>query len=56
MANDPDITGLTTAQFQSGLPAGFDPTVWREKSNINGGCADAALLRHLAGRFAAPGP
>jgi hypothetical protein len=37
IANDPGITGLTTAQFQSGLPAGFDPTVWAEKFNINGG-------------------
>ncbi len=27
-ANDPGITGLTTAQFQSGLPTGFDPSVW----------------------------
>jgi hypothetical protein len=27
IANDPGITGLTTAQFQSGLPAGFEPTV-----------------------------
>jgi hypothetical protein len=32
-----DTTGLTTAQFQSGLPAGFDPSVWSEKPNINGG-------------------
>ena len=32
-----DVTGLTTAQFQSGLPAGFDPNVWAEKPNINGG-------------------
>jgi hypothetical protein len=37
VANDPGIAGLTTAQFQSGLPAGFDPTVWAEKSNIDGG-------------------
>jgi hypothetical protein len=37
IANDPGITGLTTAQFQSGLPAGFDPSVWAEKSYINGG-------------------
>jgi hypothetical protein len=35
--NDPGITGLTTAQFQSGLPAGFDPKVWAEEPNINGG-------------------
>jgi hypothetical protein len=31
------VTGLTTEQFQSGLPAGFDPSIWREKSKINGG-------------------
>jgi len=37
VANDPGITGLTTVQFQSGLPAGFDPTVWAEKPNINDG-------------------
>jgi len=35
--NDPGITGLTTAQFQSGLPAGFDPAVWSEKTNIDDG-------------------
>jgi hypothetical protein len=32
--NDPGIMGLTTAQFQSGLPQGFDPDVWAEKSTI----------------------
>lgn len=37
VANDPGITGLTTAQFQSGLPAGFDPAVWAENASINGG-------------------
>ncbi len=37
IANDPGITGLTTAQFQSGLPAGFDPTIWGEQASINGG-------------------
>jgi hypothetical protein len=37
VANDPGITGLTTVEFQSGLPAGFDPAVWAEKSKINGG-------------------
>jgi hypothetical protein len=35
--NDPGITGMTSAQFQSGLPAGFDPTVWGQNSGINGG-------------------
>jgi len=37
IANDPGITGLTTAQFQSGLPAGFDPSIWGENAGINGG-------------------
>jgi hypothetical protein len=37
IANDPGITGLTTAQFQSGLPAGFDPAVWAENPKINDG-------------------
>jgi hypothetical protein len=37
IANDPGITGLTTEQFQSGLPAGFAPSVWGENPTINGG-------------------
>jgi hypothetical protein len=28
---------LTTEQLQSGLPAGFDPTIWGENAGINGG-------------------
>jgi hypothetical protein len=35
--NEFGITGLTTAQFQSGLPSGFDPKIWGESANINGG-------------------
>jgi hypothetical protein len=35
--NDAGITGLTTAQFQSGLPAGFDPSIWAEDASINNG-------------------
>jgi len=31
------LTGLTTQQFQSGLPAGFDPAIWAENPEINGG-------------------
>jgi hypothetical protein len=31
------ITGMTTAQIQSGLPAGLDPTIWTESSKINSG-------------------
>jgi hypothetical protein len=31
------ITGLTTVQLQSGLPAGFDPAIWAENPSINGG-------------------
>jgi hypothetical protein len=34
---DTGVTGLTTAQFQAGLPDGFDPTVWAEAPDINGG-------------------
>jgi hypothetical protein len=33
----PGVTGLTTAQFQSGLPAGFDPAVWAESPGVNNG-------------------
>jgi len=33
----PGVTGLSTAQFQSGLPSGFDPAVWAEDPNINNG-------------------
>jgi hypothetical protein len=29
--------GLTTEQLQSGLPDGFDPSIWSENANINGG-------------------
>ena len=35
--NDPGITGFTTAQLQSGLPDGFDPSVWAESSTVNDG-------------------
>jgi len=31
------LTGLTTTQFHSGLPIGFDPNVWGQKPNINNG-------------------
>lgn len=31
------VTGLTTAQFQSGLPAGFDPAVWAQSPDVNNG-------------------
>jgi len=31
------IKGLTTEEFQSGLPQGFDPSIWAEKKSINGG-------------------
>ena len=33
----PGITGLKSKQLQSGLPAGFHPKIWAEKSNINNG-------------------
>jgi hypothetical protein len=35
--NDPGITGLTTQQLQSGLPAGFDPKIWTQTKGINNG-------------------
>jgi hypothetical protein len=31
------VTGLTTAQFQSGLPAGFDPAIWAQSPGVNDG-------------------
>ncbi len=31
------VTGLTTAQLQSGLPSGFDPNIWAENPSINNG-------------------
>jgi hypothetical protein len=37
VSNDPGITGLTSVQLQSGLPAGFDPSIWAENPEINGG-------------------
>ncbi len=37
IANDPGISGDTTTQLQAGLPTGFDPTIWAENANINGG-------------------
>ncbi|MGH6890517.1 MAG: GLUG motif-containing protein [Rhizomicrobium sp.] len=35
--NNSGLTGLTTQQLQSGLPNGFNPTVWAENPNINSG-------------------
>ena len=32
-----NVTGLTTSQFQSGLPQYFDPTIWAENPKINSG-------------------
>jgi hypothetical protein len=37
ISNDPGITGETTTQLQSGLPSGFDPSIWAEDASINGG-------------------
>ena len=31
------VTGLRTAQLQSGLPTGFDPNIWGESSGVNNG-------------------
>jgi hypothetical protein len=30
-------TGLTTVAFQSGLPSGFDPSIWGSDPGINDG-------------------
>jgi|SRR5579871_2466544 len=35
--NETGITGLTTQELQSGLPSGFDPSIWAEDSSINNG-------------------
>lgn len=35
--NYPGVTGLTTAQFQAGLPTGFDSSVWSESATVNDG-------------------
>lgn len=36
-ADDPGILGLTTSEFQSGLPASFSASIWAEKADVNGG-------------------
>lgn len=33
----PGVTGLTTEQFQTGLPTGFDSSIWAENPAINNG-------------------
>jgi len=35
--NDTGITGLTTGQMRSGLPAGFDSMIWTEQTGVNSG-------------------
>jgi hypothetical protein len=35
--NSRGIVGLTTEELQSGLPSGFDPSIWGQKSKINNG-------------------
>jgi hypothetical protein len=37
IANDPGITGQTTADLKSSLPAGFDPGIWAEEKKVNSG-------------------
>ena len=37
VASDYGISGLTTAQLQSGLPFGFSPTIWTENPLDNNG-------------------
>lgn len=31
------VTGRTTTQLKAGLPGGFDPNIWAEDSQVNGG-------------------
>jgi hypothetical protein len=35
--SDPGVSGETTTQLKSGLPAGFNPKVWAEDKKINHG-------------------
>jgi hypothetical protein len=35
--NKSGLTGLTSQQLQTGLPSGFDPTIWAEDKKINHG-------------------
>jgi hypothetical protein len=35
--NDPGITGLTSQELQSGLPAGFRAKIWAQNKSINNG-------------------
>lgn len=37
VANDPGIKGLRDTALKSGLPKGFNPKIWNEDLNINGG-------------------
>jgi hypothetical protein len=37
VANDAGITGFTTAQLQSSLPAGFSTAYWSQSAGVNGG-------------------
>jgi hypothetical protein len=37
IANDPGLTGLSTSQFMSALPAGFDTQIWGRSPGVNGG-------------------
>jgi hypothetical protein len=37
IANDPGITGLTTAQLTAKLPVGFSPAIWARNPKINSG-------------------
>lgn len=37
IVNDPGITGLTSKQLRSGLPAGFAKSIWNETAGINRG-------------------
>jgi filamentous hemagglutinin family protein len=36
-ANDPGVKGITDTVLKSGLPAGFDSSVWAQSASVNGG-------------------
>jgi hypothetical protein len=50
--------GLSTAEFQSGLPKGFDKHIWAENSETNGGFPFLVVLRankHIVRKGIIPG-
>jgi filamentous hemagglutinin family protein len=49
------ITGLTTANLEGGLPAGFDPTVWQHTTKVNSGAPSFIWQTPYAGLTGSPG-